>query len=79
MSESILTLNPAPLDTTVIGSRVLVFQEVDSTNDRAFAIGVDGAVVVADTQNAGRGRHGRVWVSPPGVGLWFSVFSKATL
>jgi BirA family biotin operon repressor/biotin-[acetyl-CoA-carboxylase] ligase len=52
---------------------VLVYDVVDSTNERALRITGDGAVVVADQQTAGRGRHGRVWHSAPGLGLWFSV------
>jgi len=30
-------------------------------------------VVIADQQTAGRGRHSRRWVSPPGAGLWLSL------
>jgi BirA family biotin operon repressor/biotin-[acetyl-CoA-carboxylase] ligase len=48
-----------------------------STNDRAAAwIGEGaphGAVVTADAQTEGRGRRGRVWVSPPGENLYASV------
>ena len=33
----------------------------------------EGTTVVAETQTAGRGRHGRVWFSPPGAGLYVSV------
>lgn len=33
----------------------------------------EGLLVVADEQTAGRGRRGRVWASPPGAGLYFSV------
>lgn len=61
------------LDTHVIGSRVLVLQEVDSTNNYALRLGGDGTVVVAESQTAGRGRQGRSWHSAPGLGLWFSV------
>lgn len=46
---------------------------VASTNDLALAARQDGAVFVADTQTAGRGRRGRTWESRPGLGLWFSV------
>jgi BirA family biotin operon repressor/biotin-[acetyl-CoA-carboxylase] ligase len=34
---------------------------------------VEGAVVAAGAQRAGRGRLGRVWESPPGAALSFSV------
>lgn len=33
----------------------------------------DGLVIAADTQRAGRGRHGRVWVDQPGGSLLFSL------
>jgi BirA family biotin operon repressor/biotin-[acetyl-CoA-carboxylase] ligase len=43
---------------------------VDSTNDlardRALAGAAAGLVIRADRQNAGRGRRGRSWASPPG-------------
>lgn len=48
-----------------------------STNDRArdalAETGREGLAVVADHQQAGRGRRGRAWVSPPGVNLMASV------
>ncbi len=33
----------------------------------------EGTVIVADQQTAGRGRRGRAWFSPPGIGLYVSV------
>ena len=62
-----------PLRTRVVGSRILVFDTVDSTSTRALNTGVDGTVVVAEHQTHGRGRHGRPWHSASGLGLWFSV------
>jgi len=67
------SLAVARLDTNLVGSRILVYESVDSTNERALQVGGDGTVIVADRQSAGRGRHGRIWHSKPGVGLWFSV------
>lgn len=50
---------------------------VGSTNDvaaeMARAGAPEGTVVVADEQTAGRGRHGRVWQSRRGDGLYVSV------
>ncbi|TQS44992.1 biotin--[acetyl-CoA-carboxylase] ligase [Cryptosporangium phraense] len=37
-----------------------------------------GTVLVADVQDAGRGRIGRSWTSPPGAGLLFSVLFRPT-
>jgi len=54
-----------------------------STNTEALALGRKGAgagtVVVADTQTAGRGRLHRSWLSPPGMGLYFSIIMKPRL
>ena len=36
----------------------------------------EGAVLVAEQQNAGRGRLGRTWVSPPHAALTFSVLLR---
>lgn len=66
-------LVPAPPRTAVVGSRILTFAEVASTNDVALRTGGDGVVVVADRQRAGRGRLGRTWHSGPGLGIWCSV------
>jgi BirA family biotin operon repressor/biotin-[acetyl-CoA-carboxylase] ligase len=50
---------------------------VGSTNDIAIQMARQGApegtVVVAQGQTAGRGRHGRIWASPAGEGLYLSL------
>ena len=49
------------------------FAQTQSTNDDAAALlGTPehaGAVLVADFQSAGRGRHDRLWIAPPGSSL----------
>ena len=57
-----------------------VRQAVDacaSTNDLALAWAragaPHGAIVTAEQQTAGRGRHGRVWASPPGRSIYLSI------
>jgi len=56
-----------------VSPRAVTLDGTDSTMDDARALARDGAphlaVVVADFQSAGRGRIGRTWVSPPGLGL----------
>ena len=71
------------LNCVLIGSEVLVFDEVHSTNDlakRYLEQNVqDGLVLIADSQTQGRGRLGRAWHSAPGVGLYLSVVLKPRL
>ncbi|MFN6962876.1 MAG: biotin--[acetyl-CoA-carboxylase] ligase [Pyrinomonadaceae bacterium] len=56
---------------------ILRFDTIDSTNTEALKQARQGAdeglCVVARQQTAGRGRHGRVWISPADAGLYFSV------
>ena len=60
-------------------SEVRVLASVSSTNDVAKEAARHGAreglVVVAETQTAGRGRHGRQWTSPAG-NLFLSVLLR---
>ena len=56
---------------------VLAFDTIDSTNTEALRqarMGAEeGLCVVARQQTAGRGRHGRRWVSEKDSGLYFSI------
>jgi BirA family transcriptional regulator, biotin operon repressor / biotin---[acetyl-CoA-carboxylase] ligase len=60
-----------------LGRPRLYLRETGSTNDRARALAADGAphgtLVTAREQTAGRGRHGRAWVGPPGQALLMSL------
>lgn len=64
-------------DTRHLGRSVLVFDELDSTNDQASRLREqpvsEGAAVIALHQTAGRGRFGRVWRSRRGAALLLSV------
>ena len=70
------------LFTRIIGRRLLYYPDLSSTMDEAGKLGEgdaeEGAVVVAETQTAGRGRQGRNWVSQPG-NLLVSVLFRPTL
>jgi BirA family biotin operon repressor/biotin-[acetyl-CoA-carboxylase] ligase len=64
----------------VFGRRWTWFDEVGSTNDIALRAAErgdpEGTVIVAGAQNAGRGRLGRTWHSPPGAGLYVSTIIR---
>ena len=70
-------------DTNVIGRDIQVFEQTTSTNDVAEKLARDGVkegvVVFAESQTKGRGRLGRVWMSPTRKGLWFSVLLRPNL
>ena len=60
--------------------QVQVFEEVTSTNTLLKELGRQGApagtVVVADRQTGGRGRLGRTFLSPGGVGVYLSALIR---
>jgi BirA family biotin operon repressor/biotin-[acetyl-CoA-carboxylase] ligase len=70
------------LSTHWLGRSIQVFDALASTNtylkEQAVRCRdpkgrpVDGGIVLADHQNAGRGQHNRVWQSVPGQNLTFS-------
>ena len=78
------TLSPqsikAHLGTQIIGKKIHVFGELDSTNSKAYRMALEGVeegeVFVAEHQLRGRGRLGRPWLSPPGVNLYVSIILR---
>lgn len=79
LSAEIIT---AKLTAKKLGKRIIILDKTDSTNNYAKNIAVKGAVhgtvVIADTQTAGKGRLGRNFVSPSGMGLYMSVIIRPT-
>jgi BirA family biotin operon repressor/biotin-[acetyl-CoA-carboxylase] ligase len=73
----------ARLTTHTIGREIYVFRETTSTNDLARRAGVgkagEGVVFFAEQQTAGRGTHGRNWVSQSNQGLWLSILLRSKL
>lgn len=62
------------------GKHLLYFDCIDSTNTRARELARSGApagtVLIADRQTGGRGRLGRSFHSPGGVGIYFSIILR---
>ncbi len=62
---------------------ILRFDTLDSTNTEALNQAKRGAgeglCVVAREQTAGRGRHGREWISGANAGLYFSLLLRPTI
>jgi BirA family biotin operon repressor/biotin-[acetyl-CoA-carboxylase] ligase len=65
------------LPTRHIGRRVLLFDRLESTNTLAVGLAddrrVSGTVILADEQSAGRGQHGRTWLSAAGQSVLMSL------
>lgn len=68
------------LRTKWMGKKVHYFNTIDSTNSTAYQLALKGAkegeVVIAESQEKGRGRLGRQWVSPPFLNLYLSVILR---
>jgi len=69
-------INPVSLPA---GYRLAAFESLDSTNEQARRLAMDGAldgtVIWAKSQTAGRGRRGRHWQSPEG-NLYCSIIIR---
>ena len=61
-------------------SKVIYFDSVDSTNNYAKELAMNGAehgtLIAADQQTAGRGRYSHYFESPPGTGLYMSLILR---
>jgi BirA family biotin operon repressor/biotin-[acetyl-CoA-carboxylase] ligase len=77
-----LTIIPSDIETNIIGKEILSFIEIDSTNNFAktnWKNLPNGTLIVTEKQTSGRGRRGRIWTSPFGTGLYFSIILKPSL
>ncbi len=68
------------LKTKVIGRVAHSYRTVKSTNDIATQLAEHGAkegtIVTAEMQTKGRGRLGRTWHSPEGMGIYLSIILR---
>ena len=79
MDFSLNTIQAA-LGTHPWANHILFFDTTDSTNTQAKHLAVSGApegtVLIAAQQTAGRGRLGRQFHSPAGVGIYMSLILR---
>ncbi|MFQ5952460.1 MAG: biotin--[acetyl-CoA-carboxylase] ligase [Candidatus Omnitrophota bacterium] len=69
------------LKTKIIGKRdIYHYENIKSTNDKAYELAEngepEGAIVVAESQEQGKGRMGRKWVSPKTGGIYMSLILR---
>jgi BirA family biotin operon repressor/biotin-[acetyl-CoA-carboxylase] ligase len=68
------------LKTNWVGKKIHHFHRLDSTNSKAYQLALNGCeegeVVIAESQEKGRGRLGRTWFSPPFLNLYLSVILR---
>jgi BirA family biotin operon repressor/biotin-[acetyl-CoA-carboxylase] ligase len=68
------------LKTKWMGKAIHYFPRLDSTNIKAYDLATQGAeegeVVIAESQEKGKGRLGRNWFSPPYLNLYLSVILR---
>jgi BirA family biotin operon repressor/biotin-[acetyl-CoA-carboxylase] ligase len=59
------------------GRTIIHYPRIDSTMQAAEGLEV-GAIVLADEQTSGQGRHGHAWHSEAGAGIYTSIVLKPT-
>jgi BirA family biotin operon repressor/biotin-[acetyl-CoA-carboxylase] ligase len=68
------------LKTNLIGKNILYYPSIPSTMLIARRIAeegaVEGTIIIADEQTAGRGRLGREWLSPPNSSISLSIILR---
>lgn len=66
--------------TTWLARNLFFYEKTGSTNDDIKQMANEGALngtlVVADRQTAGRGRRGRTWISPKGESVYMSLLLR---
>ncbi|MDE7278104.1 MAG: biotin--[acetyl-CoA-carboxylase] ligase, partial [Oscillospiraceae bacterium] len=71
------------LKTKALGRKIDVFKTIDSTNNFAKSLAqlgaVHGTTVISEVQTQGKGRMGRDFYSPMGMGVYMSVIIRPKL
>lgn len=83
LSEQTDILSSGGIKAFVNPPELYVYDSIDSTNDegkrRAIAGSVNGTLIVANEQTAGKGRRGRAFFSPSDTGVYLSILLKLGL
>jgi len=70
----------AGLNTKFLAKNIYCYNDIDSTNEEAKRQALRGApngsLFITEQQSGGKGRLGRMWASPSGMGLWFSILLR---
>ncbi len=68
------------LKTKTFGNKIYAFETIDSTNNCGKVLAsvgaLEGVVIIAEEQTAGKGRLGRTWQANPGENLTFSLLLR---
>jgi len=68
------------LKTKTLGSQIISYTKIGSTNDVAYGLAEkgmkEGLVILAEEQEAGKGRQGRRWASPAKSGIYMSCILR---
>ena len=79
MSLDVARIESAMADSLIgnrIDYRLITGSTMDDARELARQGAAEGVVVVAEEQDAGRGRFNRRWVSPPGLNLYFTLMLR---
>lgn len=79
MKEQLLSIRK----TKWVGNEIVYTPVIDSTNTKAKQLAEEGypngTVVIAERQEAGRGRRGRTWDSPAGDGIFMTLMLRPAI
>lgn len=79
MKEQLLSIRK----TKWVGNEIFYTPVIDSTNTKAKQLAEEGypngTVVIAERQEAGRGRRGRTWDSPAGDGIFMTLMLRPAI
>lgn len=71
------------LKTNMIGSKIIHFDSIDSTNNKAKELAEkgepEGTVIISEAQTSGKGRVGRLWYSKAYQGICLSIILRPNI